>query len=328
MLSTSFIAQSDDVNSLEPRQFRSDSAWKESEILESRVPQMPEIPEMDERLPEDRMATRKSAIDGVCNRMNLTNVEDMFADRADGGVLHHLIVDDVDHAIYCYIPKVACTNWKRVLMVLMGKTNATDPLDVDRTQAHHYKVFRRLNSYTRSEAEFMLSNYTKFLFVRHPLERLLSAYRNKFVENLAINARFHTIYGRKIIKRYRINATKESLERGHDVTFDEFSRFVTDTEGPEKPLNEHWRPMVELCRPCEIKYDLIGKYETLDEDARLVLDTISPNRPLKFPTQPSANNSAVIKDFYRMLKPDLLQKIYGLFNLDFRIFDYTPIDLS
>ena len=91
--------------------------------------------------------------------------------------------------------KVACTNWKRVLMVLMGKTNATDPLDVDRTQAHHYKVFRRLNSYTRSEAEFMLSNYTKFLFVRHPLERLLSAYRNKFVENLAINARFHTIYG-------------------------------------------------------------------------------------------------------------------------------------
>lgn len=68
---------------------------------------MPEIPEMDERLPEDRMATRKSAIDGVCNRMNLTNVEDMFADRADGGVLHHLIVDDVDHAIYCYIPKVS-----------------------------------------------------------------------------------------------------------------------------------------------------------------------------------------------------------------------------
>ena len=133
---------------------------------------------------------------------------------------------------------------------------------------------------------------------------------------------------RKIIKRYRINATKESLERGHDVTFDEFSRFVTDTEGPEKPLNEHWRPMVELCRPCEIKYDLIGKYETLDEDARLVLDTISPNRPLKFPTQPSANNSAVIKDFYRMLKPDLLQKIYGLFNFDFRIFDYTPIVLS
>lgn len=286
------------------------------------------MPEKEVKVREDRQTVRRRTINDVCRRRNLTDVEDMLADRADGGVLHHLIVDDVDRTLYCYIPKVACTNWKRTLMVLMGKTNATDPMDVDRTEAHQYKTFRRLNNYTRSEAEFVLANYTKFLFVRHPMERFLSAYRNKFADNMTVNARFRAQYGRKIIERYRVNATKESLELGHDVTFDEFTRFVTDPKTDERPLNEHWRPMVELCRPCEIQYDLIGKYETLDDDTRLVLNAIGPNRDIKFPTQPSANNSLVIKSFYQALPKAQLQKIYSLFELDFRLFGYDHINLT
>ena len=86
--------------------------------------------------------------------------------------------------------------------------------------------------------------------------------------------------------------------------------------------------MVELCRPCEIQYDLIGKYETLDDDTRLVLNAIGPNRDIKFPTQPSANNSLVIKSFYQALPKAQLQKIYSLFELDFRLFGYDHINLT
>ncbi len=64
------------------------------------------MPEKEVKVREDRQTVRRRTINDVCRRRNLTDVEDMLADRADGGVLHHLIVDDVDRTLYCYIPKV------------------------------------------------------------------------------------------------------------------------------------------------------------------------------------------------------------------------------
>jgi len=68
-------------------------------------------------------------------------------------------------------------------MVLMQKTNVTKVLDITASLAHSQTMFNKLINYTTPEVERMLRNYTKFLFVRHPLERLLSAYRNKLQQN-------------------------------------------------------------------------------------------------------------------------------------------------
>lgn len=94
--------------------------------------------------------------------------------------LDHILIDHQHKLLYCYVPKVACTNWKRVLMVLTGRSNASNLVDISATLAHDVNSTLSLPELSETEAQYCLNNYINFLMVRHPFERLLSAYRNKF----------------------------------------------------------------------------------------------------------------------------------------------------
>ena len=184
----------------------------------------------------------------------------------------HLLVDDRLRYIFCYTPKVACTTWKRILLMMTGKMTVNRSEDIARSDVHSRSFMKRhlpsLNSYRPDEIEYRINHYFKFMFVRDPFERLVSAYLDKFVRTNT----FQKTIGRDIIKLYRPDATTEALNEGSDVTFQEFVRYILDERTRTiRPFNEHWRPLHQLCYPCYIKYDFIGKFETLHEDAKYVL---------------------------------------------------------
>ena len=52
--------------------------------------------------------------------------------------MKHMIVDHKHQVLYCFVPKVGTTNWKRIMIVLRGLKNITDPLQIDRSAAHKY----------------------------------------------------------------------------------------------------------------------------------------------------------------------------------------------
>uniref|UniRef100_A0A3Q3L6K5 Carbohydrate sulfotransferase n=1 Tax=Labrus bergylta TaxID=56723 RepID=A0A3Q3L6K5_9LABR len=163
--------------------------------------------------------------------------------------LKHVIVDDQHGLLYCYVPKVACTNWKRVLMVLTGVAGShQDPLSIPANEAHVPGNLRTLSEYSTSQINQRLRSYLKFVFVREPFERLVSAYRNKFTRSY--NTAFHKRYGTKIVQRHRPNPEAEALERGNDVSFEEFVYYLVDPATQrEEPFNEHWERVHSLCHP-------------------------------------------------------------------------------
>lgn len=86
-------------------------------------------------------------------------------------------------------------------MIAMGKWSGNDPLEIPADQAHSPGIFQRLSNYTLPEIEKKLATYDKLIIVRHPLERLLSAYRNKLEAKHEKSARyFQSRFGKKIIK--------------------------------------------------------------------------------------------------------------------------------
>ena len=117
----------------------------------------------------------------------------------------------------------------------------------------------------------------KFIFVRHPFDRVLSAYRNKLEH--PFTDEFRRRYGRKIIERYRPYATEEALASGADVSFTEFLRYIID-ENPAK-FNNHWQRYWDLCQPCQVRYDFIGTAENYAREAELFVRKM--NITVKFP---------------------------------------------
>lgn len=240
--------------------------------------------------------------------------------------LKHVIVDDQHGLLYCYVPKVACTNWKRVLMVLTGGAGPgrQEPLQIPAHEAHVPGNLRTLSEYSTPEINQRLRGYLKFLFVREPFERLVSAYRNKFTRSY--NTAFHKRYGTKIVRRQRPDAQPEALERGDDVSFSEFVRYLVDPATQrEEPFNEHWERVHSLCHPCLIHYDVVGKYETLEEDAAYVLKLSGADREVRFPTSGKSTRTTgeLAASYFKDISPTYQRKLYNLYRMDFLLFNYS-----
>lgn len=238
---------------------------------------------------------------------------------------HMYVVEDYE-VLYCRVPKVACSNWKRIMIILGGKTRKTNPTDINKPHSWHSEtvLLNRLDTYKAKQRAHILRNYMKFMFVREPMERLYSAYRDKFLKYNETYDQFTPI-GKLVAKTYRDST--EVPKYGKDITFSEFVQFVTDPNMKEEAYNIHWEPANSLCHPCLIEYNLIGKYESLDKDSSLLLEEINANTLVSFPER-SAHythkpTSEVLAEGYEGITPEYLNKLKKKYKADYDIFNYT-----
>lgn len=233
-----------------------------------------------------------------------------------------VFVEDQSRLLYCEVPKAGCSNWKRVLMVLGG--SATSTRDIPHDAAHYANHLRRLESYDRAGIADRLRSYTKVLFVREPFERLVSAFRDKFESP---NSYYHPVFGRAIISRYRTNATSTALRTGAGVNFREFVQYLLDVRRPVG-MDIHWEPVSQLCSPCALQYNFIGKFESLEEDANFVLQSVGAPRNLTFPDFKDRNplaertSSTITQTYFAQLNATERQRAFDFYYMDYLMFNY------
>ena len=239
-------------------------------------------------------------------------------------VLHHLVVNEKHKVLYCFIPKIACSNMKRIFLVLAGLYPNIKKVNISNC---HTEILR-LRGFKKNQIKNMLNDYYKFMLVRDPFERLVSAYRNKWLGKE--NVQLHATLGKAIVRRYRFNDSEDIDPRGDDVRFTEYIRYIIDT--PSENLNEHWMPYNDLCRPCEVNYDFIGSIDTVSRDVTHVMRQINVDET-KYYLKPAGEGSLIrTKESTAKYLKELPEKVFNdlvnKFRLDHELFGYAIPDYN
>uniref|UniRef100_A0A8C4RXS2 Carbohydrate sulfotransferase n=1 Tax=Erpetoichthys calabaricus TaxID=27687 RepID=A0A8C4RXS2_ERPCA len=268
---------------------------------------------------KERQQKRKSFLLNTCTLYNNSKTQRISLSQ----MVSRIYVEDKYKILYCEVPKVGCSNWKRILMVLNGK--AQSATQIVHKDVHYGKHLQRLSSFNISGIQQRLNSFTKIIVVRDPMERLVSAFRDKFEHP---NSYYHPQYGKIIIKKYRKNATQEALNSGSGVTFKEFVQYILGLS-PAAIIDTHWNTINKLCFPCFINYDFIGKFETLEDDANYILRSIGAPTFLKFPSfkdrHPTDEKTSfsIVKEYMLQLSEKEKNLLFSFYSMDYLMFNYT-----
>lgn len=244
-----------------------------------------------------------------------------------------LIVDEKHHLLYCVVPKAACSSWKEFFFKIGGFAKDKSLRNMKRKRVLTY--FHKLPEEKRKQ---IYSGLYKFLFVRHPFLRLLSAYKDKMepngsYERLHANSDVSTLYfwrdrlGIDIIRTFHGEKTALRMKQNRNeykMTFLEFVRYLVEYPEHLSTQDRHWKPMHQLCYPCDIKYEFIANFETIETDSEFIRRLVKAELPEKNKHATNSSNLDYAFSYYNTIPKHLKLRLYERYKYDFMLFGYNP----
>ena len=215
------------------------------------------------------------------------------------------LISDRYQVIGCKAAKVASTNLQRIFYVLNGFTNNTDTGDVNkgaaRKKTNSYFGKKHKDSITE-EIKSRLKSYIKFMFVRHPLERIVSAYRDGKPSGMF----------------------KQQKKTGIRL---EFRAYVDKVLNHKSHHTRPLRPLYQLCKPCQVQYKFVGSLDVFDDDITTILNDIGAEKAVTIPKRNETGykqkkSSSVVREFYKDIPLEKIAKLEDIYKTDYFLFNF------
>ena len=162
--------------------------------------------------------------------------------------------------------------------------------------------------------------------MRNPLERLLSAYRNKLEHPVLYAERKHfpaslQLFIVSLFRPKYVHTWLESQTEDRHVLFPSFKEFVNYMSiFSLQDYNEHFIPFSELCHPCAIGYDLYANFKTMDYDIEAVLEYLSIPSSY-YPSVASHHHTKeLMNDYYRLITWREKKALFNTFQNDLDLY--------
>lgn len=175
--------------------------------------------------------------------------------------------------------KLASTYWTKffkMLEVYNINTSINSPYDIPLNKAKPTKERLKIS---QGVSGTKYDSYYKFMFVRDPFARILSAYVDKL---FAPNPTFWRSVCKKVISTVR-DHSKPHSKCGSDLTFEEYIQAIIHAhkKKDESGMTDcHDASFIGSCHPCELKMDFIGKMEQLSSDANFLYLKLNLDRTI------------------------------------------------
>ncbi len=222
------------------------------------------------------------------------------------------IVDNERKIFYCRIGKVGSVSFIDYFVQSGGKVNDTDFSPNKKSDLAKIGLSMEFQT-SVSEINRKYKDYTKLTVVRHPLQRVVSA--------------------------YYFDIVKKGYYWYKKMTLEDFLRNITDELADRR---EHWTRYNTLCRFCEIKYDYILKTESLKSDIAAVSHVFEKQRYLETNTGSTAREETPFHHIhmgiqggshsfkyddklrnFQLTSPLNMERLLRLYKEDMDLFDYS-----
>ena len=90
----------------------------------------------------------------------------------------------------------------------------------------------------------------------------------------------------------------------------------------------HWRPQVDLCNPCAMKYDYVIRFENLAKDSNFLLDYLQQNDPVSQRMFFDTNRTSYVDSkktsiAFSTLDEKQIKQLRSIYEKDFNIMGYA-----